>query len=94
MSSSPARARSTLRHHPVAARRLSHRIETARVDRRWLLACALVFVASMGAFAAAAILYRATGPHPYVSALVRRVKHEARWLIPGLKKKPNAKNWL
>ena len=37
-------------------------------------------------------VYKATGPHPQVTALIRQLKHEARWLIPGLKGKPNARD--
>jgi hypothetical protein len=67
-----------------------HRVEVLKADRRWLLAWAAVFVGTLLALFAAHQLYRLTGPHPQVTALVRQLKHEARWLIPGLKRKPNA----
>lgn len=63
-----------------------------QVDRRWLLTWILSFVASLGILSGAYAIYRVTGPHPQIRALIRALKHEARWLIPGLKKKPNAKD--
>jgi hypothetical protein len=67
-----------------------HRVEVARADRRWLLAWAAIFVGTLLFLVAAHQIYRLTGPHPEVTVFIRALKHEARWLIPGLKKKPNA----
>ncbi|MCW5893903.1 MAG: hypothetical protein KIT14_25650 [bacterium] len=67
----------------------AHRREVARSDRRWLMVWAAIFLAMFGLFAAAHGIYRATGPHPEVQVFLRRVKHHARWLIPGLKSRPN-----
>ena len=36
-------------------------------------------------------VYKATGPHPEVTVFLRALRHEIRWMIPGLKHKPNAK---
>ena len=69
-----------------------HQREVLQLDRRWLLAWLASFTASLllifGAYAA----YKVTGPHPQVTLLLRQLRHEVRWLIPGLKGKPNAKN--
>jgi hypothetical protein len=67
----------------------AHRREVARSDRRWLMAWAAIFLAMFGMLAGAHGIYRATGPHPEVTVFLRRVKHHARWLIPGLKGRPN-----
>lgn len=67
----------------------AHRREVARTDRRWLMAWAAIFLASFGLMAAVHGIYRATGPHPEVQVFLRRVRHHARWLIPGLKGRPN-----
>lgn len=67
----------------------AHRREVARSDRRWLMAWAAIFLAMFGLLAGAHGIYRATGPHPEVTVFLRRVKHHARWLIPGLKGRPN-----
>jgi hypothetical protein len=69
-----------------------HQREVARIDRRWLLTWLVSFVASLTLFFGAYALYKATGPHPQVQVFLRAVRHEVRWLIPGLKKKPNAKD--
>jgi hypothetical protein len=67
-----------------------HRVEVARADRRWLLAWGAIFVGTLLAFVLAHQVYRLTGPHPEMTTFIRSLKHEARWLIPGLKGKPNA----
>jgi len=78
--------------NPHAPRIGAHRREVERDDRRMLILWAASFAAALGLFAAATQIYRATGPHPQVTAFVRQVKHHARWLIPGLKGRPNARN--
>jgi hypothetical protein len=75
----------------VVRRQSRHSAEVARTDRRWLLVWVTIFAGLLGFFAAAHQVYRWTGPHPEVTVFVRRVKHHARWLIPGLKAKPNAR---
>lgn len=67
-----------------------HRVEVARADRRWLMAWAAIFVGTLALLVGAHQLYRMTGPHPEITAAIRSLKHHARWLIPGLKGKPNA----
>ena len=67
-----------------------HQREVLRVDRRWLLTWLASFFLSLGILAVAYGIYKATGPHPQFRAFLRQLKHEARWLIPGLKGKPNA----
>lgn len=67
----------------------AHRREVARSDRRWLLAWTAIFLTMFGLLAGVHAIYRATGPHPEVQVFLRRVKHHARWLIPGLKSRPN-----
>ena len=71
----------------VAIRRRdrTHWASVARSDARWLLAWIAVFVAAILALLAAHQVYRLTGPHPEITVLIRRLKHHARWLIPGLK---------
>ena len=69
-----------------------HQREVLRIDRRWLLTWLASFCLSMGILAAAYGVYKVTGPHPEFRAFLRALKHEARWLIPGLKGKPNAKD--
>lgn len=71
--------------------RPSHRVQVQRDDRRMLLAWVLVFLTFSLLLLAVRGVYRATGPHPETQAFVRRLKHEARWLIPGLKSRPNAR---
>jgi hypothetical protein len=63
----------------------THREGVARSDLRWLLAWIAVFVASILLLLGAHRIYRWTGPHPQVTVFIRRLKHHARWLIPGLK---------
>ncbi len=65
----------------------NHRDRVARSDARWLLAWGAVFVAAILALLAAHQVYRLTGPHPQVTVFIRRLKHHARWLIPGLKRR-------
>lgn len=68
----------------------THRRAVQRQDNRLLLVWGLVFVLMLGGALVLHALYRWTGPHPAVTAAVRRAKHHARWLIPGLKSRPNA----
>jgi hypothetical protein len=56
-----------------------------RADLRWLSAWVGVFFAGILAMMALHWLYRATGPHPHVTQVIRSMKHHARLLIPGLK---------
>jgi hypothetical protein len=58
------------------------RRELERADRRWFLAAAAVFTLSLGVFFGAHRLYRVTGPHPQVTAFVRRMKGLARRFLP------------
>lgn len=69
-----------------------HQREVFQLDRRWLLTWIASFVASLLLIFAAYGVYKATGPHPEVTLLLRKVRHHVRWLIPGLKRKPNAKD--
>ncbi len=55
--------------------------EVTRTDRRWLLTATVVFVVSVASLLAAREIYRATGPHPHVVALVRRMKFYANSLL-------------
>jgi len=48
--------------------------EVARVDRRWFLTTAVAFVASLGGLAGAAAILRATGPHPRLGWIMRRLR--------------------
>jgi hypothetical protein len=57
-----------------------------------LLVWTFGFGASLAALLLAHRIYRATGPHPHVTSFMRTLKHHVRWLIPGLKDKPNAKD--
>src|SRR5206468_3713977 len=68
---------------PGRARRGSggRRRDVARTDRRWLLAVAALLVAWLGVFLGAGAIYRATWPHPRVSAFLRRVQHHAHGLL-------------
>jgi hypothetical protein len=63
----------------------SHRQVVARSDVRWLLAWLAVFAAAILTLLAAHQVYRLTGPHPHVTVFIRKLKHHARSLIPGLK---------
>ena len=69
-----------------------HQREVLRVDRRWLLMWLASFLLALGVLAAAYGVYKLTGPHPEFRAFLRQLKHEARWIIPGMKRKPNAKD--
>ncbi|HXJ32548.1 MAG TPA: hypothetical protein VMS22_00790 [Candidatus Eisenbacteria bacterium] len=69
-----------------------HQYEVRQIDRRWLVAWIGSFLASLVLFFAIYGVYKATGPHPQVTVLMRHLKHHARWLIPGLKAKPNARD--
>jgi len=55
--------------------------EVARTDRRWLLIAVAVFAGSVGGLFAARAVYQATGPHPQVTLLVRRLKRYANSLL-------------
>jgi hypothetical protein len=63
----------------------THWAAVVRSDVRWLLAWFAVFVAAIVMLLGAHQLYRLTGPHPEITVFIRRLKHHARWLIPGLK---------
>jgi hypothetical protein len=67
-----------------------HEREVLRLDRRWLVTWITSFAGSLALFFGAYAVYKATGPHPQVTVFLRQVRHEARWLIPGLKGKPHA----
>lgn len=69
-----------------------HQREVLQIDRRWLVTWLVSFLGSLALFFGAYALYKATGPHPQVTVFLRAVRHEVRWLIPGLKRKPNAKD--
>lgn len=69
-----------------------HQREVHRIDRRWLITWLASFAASLALFFGLYAIYKATGPHPQVTVFLRAVRHEVRWLIPGLKKKPNARD--
>ena len=74
-----------------AGARSAHRAAVDRSDRRWLLAWTAVFLIACAAILGVYDVYHRTGPHPQMTSFVRRLKHEARWLIPGLKSRPNFK---
>ena len=69
-----------------------HRLESAQADRRWLVVWTALFVGWLALSGIAMVVYRATGPHPEMTLFLRALRHEARWFIPGLKHKPNAKD--
>ena len=69
-----------------------HQREVLRIDRRWLVTWIVSFCGSLLLFSGAYAVYKATGPHPEMTVFLRAVRHEVRWLIPGLKRKPNAKD--
>ena len=73
-----------------AGARTAHRIAVERSDRRWLVAWTAVFLLLCTLMLGAYDIYAWTGPHPQVTALVRRLKHDIRWLTPGLKTRPHA----
>ena len=58
-----------------------------RSDTRWLVAWLGIFASMMLLVIGAQQVYRATGPHPEVTAFVRQLKHHSRWLIPFMKGK-------
>ena len=68
-----------------------HQREVLQLDRRWLVTWVASFVASLAIFSGAYGVYKATGPHPEMTVFLRALRHEIRWLIPGWKRKPNAK---
>jgi hypothetical protein len=68
--------------------RTTHERDALRADRRWLLAWAAAFTASIVLLVGVWGVYRVTGPHPQIRTFIRRLKHEARWLIPFLKRRP------
>jgi hypothetical protein len=57
------------------------RDEVARADRRWLLLATFIFAGSLGASGAAIAIYRATGPHPAMAPVIRRMKLYANQLL-------------
>ena len=63
----------------------SNRDGIDRSDRRWLAAWLGVFCAGILLMAGVHRVYHLTGPHPQVRGLIRQLKHQARWFIPGLK---------
>ncbi len=69
--------------------RTAHRAAVDRSDRRWLIAWTAAFVLFCTLMLGAYDVYTWCGPHPQVTAFVRRLKHETRWLIPGLKSRPH-----
>ena len=69
-----------------------HQREVLVLDRLWLATWVASFVGSLMIFFAVYGAYKATGPHPEVTVFLRAVRHEARWLIPGLKRKPNVRD--
>ncbi len=69
-----------------------HQREVLLLDRRWLVTWMVSFLGSLAFVFGLYAVYKATGPHPQVTAFIRALKHEVRWLIPGLKRKPNARD--
>ena len=65
----------------MAERQRSDREQIAHTDRRWLLVVVAIFAVSAGGLFAAREVYHATGPHPKVTLLVRRVKRYANSLL-------------
>ena len=53
-------------------------------DLRWLLITGAAFVVSLAVLAVLHWLYRATGPHPEMVMLLRRLRRYSRWLLPGI----------
>lgn len=68
--------------------RTSHERDAIRSDRRWMAVWAGGFLASMLLLVGIWAVYRVTGPHHGVRTFIRQIKHEARWLIPFLKRRP------
>jgi len=62
--------------------------EVARADRRWFLAVAIVFGASIVGLTGGLALYRLTGPHPQVTLLLRRLRRIVHWVIPRSRNPP------
>jgi len=62
--------------------------EVHNADRRWLLAAFAIFGGTGAVLLGARWLYRATGPHPEVTLLFRRVKVMARRLLPRIRRSP------
>jgi hypothetical protein len=62
-------------------RRPSAEEEVRNVDRRWFITAAAVFVGSLGGLLGAVGVYRATGPHPEITLVIRRVKRYANSLL-------------
>jgi len=60
---------------------LSPRDDVAKVDRRWFITAAVLFVASLGGLASAARIYRATGPHPNLGWVMRRLRFYSNALM-------------
>ena len=58
----------------MATPQRSPRDDVAKVDRRWFLTTAAVFVASLGGLTGAAAILRATGPHPRLNWIMRRMR--------------------
>jgi len=56
------------------APRRSDREELFRVDRRWFITAVAVFLASFAGLVGAGAIYRATGPHPRLGWLMRRIR--------------------
>ena len=52
----------------------SPRDEVAKADRRWFLATTAAFVASLAGLTGAAAILRATGPHPHLGWIMRRLR--------------------
>ena len=66
----------------------SHARDVVRSDRRWLVAWGGAFLASIVLLVGIWAVYRVTGPHHQIRTFIRQLKHEARWLIPFLKRRP------
>ncbi len=69
----------------------SHRQQVRREDARVLLIGMTIFAVLLASAASLHAVYRWTGPHPRMTVLIRKAKHHARWLIPGLKSRPHAR---
>ena len=82
----------------VGSGTLSSSTRTALIQDRSVNACAIgvdgrwEIIQFRTATLQSAGVYKLTGPHPEFRAFLRQLKHEARWIIPGMKKKPNAKD--
>ncbi len=69
---------------PQPSAPLRPRHDPAGSDLRWLLAAGAVFVATLLVVGLAIVVYQATGPHPGVRWLLKRLRFWARWLLPGV----------